>query len=231
MLEQIRKHMGWMMWVIVGLITVTFLFFGIYPSNVGGARVAKVGDTVITTDEVNRAYRNLYDNYKELLKDKFNDSFAKSLKSQALQELIVNRLLISEAERLGLEVSDEELQASIIKLPAFSVNGKFDKRVYERMLDRVNMTPAAFETSQREMLLRQKMEHLIRDGVLVSEAEVAAAYQQQNPKAKPGDFEKNRDSFTKTYLTGKQRDALTAALRDIEKKIPVTIDEKSVSQL
>ncbi len=231
MLEQIRKNMGWMMWVIVGLITVTFLFFGIYPSNVGGTRAAKVGDTVITTDEVNRAYRNLYDNYKELLKDKLNDSFAKSLKSQALQELIVNRLLITEAEQLGLQVSDEELQASISKMPAFSVNGKFDKRVYERILDRVNMTPAAFETSQRELLLRQKMEHLIRDGVTVTEAELAAAYKQQNPKAKPGDFEKNRDSFAQAYLAGKQRDALTAALRNMEKKIPVLIDAKSVAQL
>jgi peptidyl-prolyl cis-trans isomerase D len=223
--------MGWMMWVIVGLVTVTFLFFGMYPSNMGGTRAAKVGDTVITTEEVSRAYQNMYDNYKELLKDKFNDSFAKSLKSQALQELIVNRLLISEAERLGLQVSDEELQDSIVKMPAFSVNGKFDKRIYERILDRVNMTPSAFETSQRELLLRQKMEHLIRDGVAVSETELAIAYKQQNPKAKPGDFEKNRDSFTRTYLAGKQRDALTAALRDIEKKIPVTIDEKSVSQL
>jgi peptidyl-prolyl cis-trans isomerase D len=231
MLEQIRKHMGWMMWVIVGLITVTFLFFGIYPSNVGGTRAAKVGDTVITTDEVNRAYRNLYDNYKEVLKDQFNDSFAKSLKAQALQQLIVNRLLISEAERLGLQVSDEELQASIIKMPAFSANGKFDKRVYDRILDRVNMTPAAFETSQREMLLRQKMEYLIRDGVSISEAELTVAYKQQNPKAKPGDFEKNRDSFAQTYLAGKQRDALTASLREIEKKIPVVIDEKSVAQL
>jgi peptidyl-prolyl cis-trans isomerase D len=231
MLEQIRKHMGWMMWIIVGLITVTFLFFGIYPSNVGGGRAAKVGDTVITMDEVNRAYRNLYDNYKELLKDQFNESFAKNLKSQALQELIVNRLLISEAERLGLRVSDEELQASITKMPAFSVNGRFDKRAYDRILDRINMTPAAFEASQRELLLRQKMEHIIRDGVSASEAEIAAAYKQQNPKAKPGDFEKNRDSFLQTYLAGKQRDALTAALREIEKRIPVKIDEKNVAQL
>ena len=230
MLEQIRKHMGWMMWVIVGLITVTFLFFGIYPSNVGGTRAAKVGDTVITTEEVNRAYQNLYENYKELLKGQVNDSFAKSLKAQALQQLIVNRLLITEAERLGLQVSDEELQASIMNMPAFSVNGKFDKRVYDRILDRVNMTPAAFETSQREMLLRMKMEQLIRDGVMVSEPELAAAYKLQNPKAKPGDYEKSHDSFAQTYLSGKQRDALTVALRGIEKKIPVVVDAKNISQ-
>ena len=36
MIEWIRKHMGWMMWVIVGLVTVTFLFFGMYPSSMGG---------------------------------------------------------------------------------------------------------------------------------------------------------------------------------------------------
>ena len=32
MIEWIRKHMGWMMWVIVALVTVTFLFFGMYPA-------------------------------------------------------------------------------------------------------------------------------------------------------------------------------------------------------
>ena len=231
MLEQIRKHMGWMMWVIVGLITVTFLFFGIYPSSGGGDRAAKVGNTVITMDEVNRAYRNLSDNYKDLLKDKFNDTIAKSLKSQALQELIVNRLMIDEAERIGLRVSDAELQAAIMRMPAFSVDGKFDKRAYDRILDRINMTPAAFEASQREFLLRQKMENLIRDGVTVTDAELAAAYKQSNPKAKPGDFEKNRETFRQTYLAGKQRDTLTAALREIEKRIPVKIEQKSLAQL
>ncbi len=223
--------MGWMMWVIIGLVTVTFLFFGIYPSSGGGERAAKVGNTVITMEEVNRAYRNLADNYKDLLKDKFNDTIAKSLKSQALQELIVNRLMIDEAERIGLRVSDQELQAAIMRMPAFSVDGKFDKRAYDRILDRINMTPAAFEASQREFLLRQKMENLIKDGVTVTDAELAAAYKQQNPKAKPGDFEKNRETFRQTYLAGKRRDALTAALREIEKKIPVKIEQKSLAQL
>lgn len=231
MLEQIRKHMGWMMWIIVGLITVTFLFFGIYPSSGGGDRAAKVGDTVITMEELNRAYRNLHDNYKELLKDQFNETFAKSLRSQALQELIVNRLMIDEAERIGLRVSDGELQAAIMRMPAFSVDGKFDKRAYDRILDRINMTPAAFEASQREFLLRQKMENLIRDGVSVTDAEMAAAYRQKNPNAKPGDFEKNRENFRQTYLAGKQRDTLTAALREIEKRIPVKIEQKSMAQL
>jgi hypothetical protein len=104
--------MGWMMWIIVGLVTVTFLFFGIYPSADGGRAVARVGKYVITSDELNRVYRNMYDNYKELLKDQMDETFAKSLRNQALQELIVNRLLIDEAEHLGLRVPTKNSRRS-----------------------------------------------------------------------------------------------------------------------
>ncbi len=227
MIEWIRKHMGWMMWIIVGLITVTFLFFGIYPSSKSGRAVAKVGDYVITTEEVNRVYRNLYDSYKDLLKDKLNKEVEKSLRSQALQELIVNQLLITEARNLGLRVSDEEVQAAIMKMPAFSRDGRFDKRVYEQILNRINMTPAVFEAGQREFLLRQKLEHLVKDSVAVEDAELKAAYEQRNPKAKPGEFEKSKETFRQTYLAEKQRDALTALLRNIESRVPVKIEDKA----
>ncbi len=229
MIEWLRKHMVWMMWIIVGLITVTFLFFGIYPSGQGGRTAAKVGDYVITVDDVNTAYRNLYENYRELLKDKLNADIEKSLRAQALQELIVNRLLVDEAGRLGLKVSDEELQSVILNMPAFSRNGRFDKQVYEGILNRVNMTPAVFEAKQREFLLREKVERIVRDSVAVDDAELKAAYQEKNPKAKPGDFEKNRETFRQTLLAEKQRDAMNALIMNIQKKTPVTIDKKATA--
>jgi peptidyl-prolyl cis-trans isomerase D len=230
MLESIHKHMNWIMWAIVVLITVTFLFFGIYPSNVSGRSVAKVGGEVITFDEYNRVYRTMYDNYKQLLKDEFSESFAKSLKSQALQELIAGKLLVQEADRLGLRISDEELQATIMKTPAFAGrDGRFDKQLYERILDQINMKPAAFEANQREFLLRQKLEQIVKDGVVVTDAEVAASYMQKNPKAKPGDFENNKETFKQTVLAEKQRDAITAYLRGIQSRTKVNIDEKAIA--
>jgi peptidyl-prolyl cis-trans isomerase D len=221
--------MSWIMWAIVVLITVTFLFFGIYPSDIGGRSVAKVGGDVITADELNRVYRTMYDNYKQLLKDQFNESFAKTLKSQALQELVAGKLLVQEAERIGLRISDEELQAVIMKTPSFARDGKFDKRIYERILDQINMKPAAFEANQREFLLRQKLEQLVKDGVVVTDAELAASYQQKNPKAKPGEFEKNKGAFKETVLAEKQRDAMTAYLRGIQSRTTIKIDDKAIS--
>jgi parvulin-like peptidyl-prolyl isomerase len=230
MIEWMRKHMGWLMWIIVVLVTIAFVFtFGNYPTAFGGKAVAKVGNSVITSEELNQAYRNLYENYKGLLKDKFNDTVAKSLRKQALQELIVNQLLVAEAKRIGLKVSDKELQTEILQMPAFNRNGKFDKQVYDRVLDRINMTPAQFEASQREFLLRQKLESLVKAGVVVEEPELKAAYAARNPKAKPGDFAKNKDTFGQMYLAEKQRDALTALIRNIETKISVTVEDKALT--
>jgi len=227
MIEWIRKHMGWMMWVIVGLVTVTFLFFGMYPSSMGGKAVAKVGGVFITNDDVNRVYRNLYDTYRDALKDKFNESVEKSLRNRALQELIINQLFLAGAKNMGLQVSDQELQANIMKMPGFLRDGRFDREAYDRILDRVNMTPSAFEANQREFLLRQKMEQLVRDSVTAEDAELSAVYQQRNPKAKPGDFEKNKDTFRQTYLAEKQRDALTVFLRNVQTRVPVKIEDKA----
>jgi peptidyl-prolyl cis-trans isomerase D len=217
--------MKWLMWLTILLVTVTFLFFGIYPSHVGGGIAANVGGEVISRDDFNRVYRNIYEKYRGILKDQFNESMAKELKVQALRELIYDRLLIQEAERIGLKVSDRELQAAIMKEPAFAIDGKFDKKRYERILDSINVKPAMFEQNQRGILLRQKLEQMVRDGVGVTDAEIAAAYQQRNPKAKPGDFEKNKESFRQMYLAGKQRDALAAYIQGIYGKTSITIDD------
>jgi peptidyl-prolyl cis-trans isomerase D len=217
------------MWAIVVLITVTFLFFGIYPSSVSGRSVARVGGDVITVDEFNTVYRTMYDNYKQLMKDQFSESFAKTLKSQALQELVVQKLLVQEAGRIGLRVSDDELQAAIMRTPSFSNNGRFDKKIYERILDQINMKPAAFEANQRDFLLRQKLEQIVKDSVVVTDAELAASYRQKNPKAKPGEFEKNRETFKETVLAEKQRDAITAFLRGIQSRTTIKIDDKAMS--
>jgi len=226
MIESMRKHMKWLMWLTILLVTVTFLFFGIYPSHVGGGTAANVGGDVISTDDFNRVYRNMYEKYRSILKDQFNESMAKELKVQALRELIYDRLLIQEAQRIGLKVSDRELQAAIMKEPVFAIDGKFDKKRYERVLDSINMKPAIFEANERGILLRQKLEQMVRDGVGVTDVEIAAAYRQRNPKAKPGDFEKNKESFRQMYLAGKQREAISAYIQGIYGKTSITVDDK-----
>jgi peptidyl-prolyl cis-trans isomerase D len=226
MIEWMRKHMGWLMWIIIILVVVTFMFFGIGGSQTSGTAMAKVGDYTITSDEVNRVYQNLRETYREALKDQKGDQLDNALRQQALQELVVNRLMIDEAEHQGLSIGDEELQAYILAMPAFQRDGKFDKQMYDRILDRINMSPAVFESSQRELLLRRKLENLVKDSVAVSEKELQDAYYMRNPKAKPADYAKNKASFGETYMAGKQRDALTAYLRNVQGRVAIKILDK-----
>jgi peptidyl-prolyl cis-trans isomerase D len=229
MLIQMHKHMKWIMWTIVVLITVAFLFFGIFPSATSGRAVAKVDGYVIAADEFNRVYRNMAENYRQILKDQFNENFQQIVKKQALQELIRNRLLLQEAERKSLKVTDEELQSAILQIPAFNNQGRFDQRAYEAALQSINMTPAVFEASQREFLIRQKLERLVQDGVAVTDAELPAAYAAKNPKAKKGDFEKNKESFKKSYLAEKQSQALDAYVKALSNKADIKINDAEMA--
>jgi len=228
MLEQMRKHMNWIMWVILILVIVSFLFFGIYPSSGGGGAAATVNGEVVTAGELNRAYRNMYETYRQIFKDQFNDQMAKGLRQQALRDLVQERLLMQEAKRIGLRVTDEEVQAAIMRTPSFSSQGKFDKAAYERYLDYVNIKPSVFEESQREYMLKQKIERIIEEGVDVTDAELAAAYAARNPKAKAGDLEKNKENFRKTLLAEKKRSAVEAYAQVLFKQGKVTMNQGEI---
>jgi peptidyl-prolyl cis-trans isomerase D len=222
--------MKWIMWIIVGLITVAFLFFGIYPSDSGRGMAASVNGDVISHDEWNRVYQNMHDMYREILKGKFDEGFAKTLRAQALRELITQRLLVQEAERRGIRVTDQELQAAIMKDPAFSQQGAFSQKNYEWSLRQANMTAALFEAKQREALLRQKLEHLVEDSVDVTDTELAALYAAKNPRAKPGDFQKNRTGFRQSALKEKQRAALDAFVARLGNQAKIKVGENAFAR-
>ena len=228
MLEQMRKHMGWIMWVILILVIVSFLFFGIYPSGGGRGEAAVVNGDVITSTELNRAYRNMVETYRQIFKDQMNDNMTKTLKQQALRELIQNRLLVQEAERIGLKVSDEEVQAVIMRTPAFTNQGRFDRAAYERYLDYINVKPSVFEETQRNYLLRLRMEQIIEDSVDVTEDELKAAYASRNPKAKAGDYEKNRENFQQSFLAEKKRLAVEAYAQALIKKSQIVMNQSEL---
>jgi peptidyl-prolyl cis-trans isomerase D len=222
--------MNWIMWIILILVIVSFLFFGIYPSDRGRGEAATVNGEVITAVDLDRAYRNMYESYRQIFKEKFTDAMARTLRQQALRELVQDRLLVQEASRIGIRVSDEEVQAAIMRTPAFAPGGRFDKAVYDRYLDYINVKHSVFEETQREILLRQKIERIIEDSVDVTEDELKAAYASRNPKAKAGDFDKDREAFRKTYLAEKRRDAVNAYTQALFKKGKITLSQAELAQ-
>jgi peptidyl-prolyl cis-trans isomerase D len=180
MLSLMRKHAGsWLIKVVLGVIVVVFVFWGVgsYRAQKRN-RVAVVNGATISLEAYRSVYNQLMEQYRKQFGNMLDDKLLKTLdlKRQALDQLINRQLVLQEANRIDLRVTNEELARAIQKMAAFQVNGQFDPRRYQRTLALNRMTPEKFEESMKEEILAEKMQGLILGGIKVSDAEALETF-------------------------------------------------------
>ncbi len=201
MLRILREHASsWMLKGILILVAVTFISWGGYSffreKKVNYA--ARVNGVTIGEREYYDAFQNAIKQYREALGPAFSDKMIEELhlKKKILDDLIAKVLILQEAKRLRLSVPDEELREAIESVPAFQVNGQFDRRNYERFLRSSRMAPEEFEQGQRESLLISKVINLIKmNGGKMSDEEVLDAYLFENERIDLSFLKISPDSF------------------------------------
>ena len=102
-----------------------------------------------------------------------------------MNQLIANSILNAEARRIGLRVTDREVQEAILEQPSFQDgDGHFiGEEVYRNLLRRYGYTTESFESSIRSELLTEKLQTILSESVYVAEAEVERAYRDQVERA------------------------------------------------
>jgi peptidyl-prolyl cis-trans isomerase D len=208
MLKVIRdnlKYLSWILWVIIALfVAAIFIGFGDVTSSFdkgAGSRsvAATVGHDTITREDYQRSYQALEQRYQQRYGDQFTTEMAKQMQVplQALTQAVNQRLMLSEADRLGLKVSDEEVRQRILTAPIFQEDGHFvGESLYRQFLqDQLKMTAEQFERQMREDLVLGKLIETLQAGVFISDDEVAKAYRDQNEKAKVRYLELPRGRF------------------------------------
>jgi peptidyl-prolyl cis-trans isomerase D len=168
--------------VVLAFVGTIFLDWGWQRPGSRTSHLATVGDEVISVREYQVAYNNMMDAYKRAYQDRFTEEMARliNLKAQVLDLLVQRKILLEEAKRQGLTVTDAELIARVQSYPVFQVNGRFDRNRYIQVLRLSRMTPQDFEQSQREELLVDKLGHLIKGGIHVTDGEVKSAFLREN---------------------------------------------------
>jgi peptidyl-prolyl cis-trans isomerase D len=208
MLRILREHASsWMLKAILIVVALSFvLFFGGYSyfKEKKETYVAKVNSVTIEWREYNDAFQNTVKQYRQALGPAFSDKMIDELhlKEKILDSLIEKILILQEAKRLGLSIPDEELREAVESIPAFRVNGQFDKRSYDWFLSSNRITSEEFEQSQRETLLISKIVSLIKmNEGKVSDEEVLDTYLFENEridltfvKVAPGALKKQVDA-------------------------------------
>src|ERR1051325_6684568 len=171
MLDRMRRHRDWLKWSL-GLVCVAFVLFYIPDFLRGTGADAASSDTVarvegrdVTSGEFRRTYQAQLQAYRSAYGNNMSEQLLKQLgiDQQILQQMVDEQAAISEADRLGISVSDEEVRQRIFAMPAFQENGQFigDQRYQQLLrLQRPPMIPAEFEDGVRRSLTVEKLRSL-----------------------------------------------------------------------
>lgn len=188
MLDVLRRNAGsWVIKIILGFIAVTFIWWGVGSYSERERDVAAtVGETKISMGEFSEAIGGLEKVYRDVYGAALTPEMAKALnfRKQAIDTLIHKTLMLSEARKLGLSASDEEVQREIAATPAFQVNGQFNPEQYQATLKYNRITTAGYEESRRQELTMRKMEGLLAAGAQVPESEARDLFQMTSRKVR-----------------------------------------------
>ncbi len=177
MLTKIReKSQGALAWVILTLICVPFALWGInnYLDTGKEAPVASVGDRDFYQRDVNKAYEQYSQNLQGLSIDE------QTLKTQALQKLIKDEVLLQYVHGEGLVITDEEAREFIKSLPYFQVEGKFSDKQYKNLLSSQRISSGEFVSRIKNALTMEQFQHSIIDSSFASQYDVEAFFKIQN---------------------------------------------------
>ena len=193
MLSIIREHAdSWMIKSILWLIIFAFVGTIFYSwgmggsSNSAGGVIASVNGEKIFQGEYERTFNNIVDFYRQQFRSQFSNDMIKKLdlKNQALEALVQKKILLIEANKQDIKVSNEEVISHIKNLPAFQNNNKFNESAYRNFISSQRLTPGEFEEGQRETLLLDKMEKIFQTHSKASNSEILTEFKDQNDKIK-----------------------------------------------
>ncbi len=148
-------------WTLLTVVCVVFVFIGFSPNSSflgqGGAAAEVNGDAISLRE------------FKELL-DRLDSNSGQAPQGQegrrrvqenALNILVSRSLIVQEAEKLNIHVSDAEVGQELLDIEPFYEDGSFSRLRYKTYLRQARLTESEFENKIRKDLIIQKMSNLV----------------------------------------------------------------------
>jgi peptidyl-prolyl cis-trans isomerase D len=202
MLKRFRenfKHLKWILWLVIAIFVIfVFVDWGMGKGGQGGGSnpnvAARAGNIQISAADFQKEFKRAERRAQQMYGKSFGPEMARLLNipQQVLNGLIDRRLMVNEARRLGLKVTDEEVRAKILGLKDGQSGGLLFMRdgvfigdpAYRRLLAQNDMTPESFEAEMREQILLEKLNRFLSESVLVTDQEAEDDFATRNVKAK-----------------------------------------------
>lgn len=207
MLQNIRdKATGWVAYIIIGLITIPFLFWGIqsYLGVGGSATVATVNDTEIPVQEFQRELQQHQRQLREMFGGKVPAELAEgpAIKQSVLGKMIQREVLRQVTLDEGWRVSDLSVAEQIKSSPQFQVNGRFNKARYEQLLKTQRLNKPGYEALVRQGLQLDQLRSLVDSSGFMLKADRKQFLELQSQQRAVDYLVLDRNQFGKTVSVG-----------------------------
>ncbi len=179
--EKVVRIMLGAMLLLVALSMLTYL---VPQYDTGGTNsdqtVAQVGKETITVTDVQKVVQTTLRNQR------LPAEIVPNYIPQMVQDMVTERAMAYEADRLGFQVNDADVRDAIKQMaPSLFPGGNFvGKDAYASMLAQQNLTIPEFEDSLRRQILISRLRNIAVEGTVVSPAEIEQEYKKKYEKIK-----------------------------------------------
>lgn len=191
MLQKIHDSFGKaIVVVILGLISITFIFWGINRSDFslsGTANfAARVNGEKIPLLDFDRALQDRQNQYQQVYRTELSEDMRRELRRTVIDDLVQDAAIKQRVEKQGYRASNERVTRSVRDIAAFQIDGQFSFANYQALLANRGYTPTGFEALQREALEVGDLQNGIADSAFLTPAEFRRYIELLNQKREVG---------------------------------------------
>ena len=178
MMESLRNFLtGPRLFVVIAACALPFVFLG--TSSLGATfqnSFGSINGEDISQTDLQVATNITVQKFKNIYGDDFDfNELDESIQLEAVkQELISQKVLLSESRSLGLLNKNTEKQAKklIIKNPTFQIDGVFDEGAYEAQVNAVGYTKDSYIDVTKDMIASEMFRSALASSAFITETEV-----------------------------------------------------------
>jgi peptidyl-prolyl cis-trans isomerase D len=193
-IKGMREGMKPVMWAVAAAFVASLFFVGmttvrkILRGETNGPTIVEIDGKKIGQNEFEPIfYREMRLRYQRMQRDSqspLTEAAERDLRlstaNAVLNQIVMKELVLREAERMGLRISDEDIRVLLENNPNFQSGGEFDRRKYETFVaEQQGMTPGEFETWLRDAILMDRVFEMVSAAARVSDAEVKARFDEE----------------------------------------------------
>ena len=174
-----RLASTWVAKALFILLVLSFAVWGIEDvvRKIGrDTAVANVGGMSIEADEAQMAARREMSRISRQLGNRFepNEAIRRAVATGALENLIGERAMLAEAQRMGVVAPEEAVRETIFAIPGLrGADGRFSREIFAQVLRSNELSEPQFLSLIRGDLLRQQLLGAVRSGAAASDAQTA----------------------------------------------------------